>query len=1479
MSTTTFRPAPRIPAQLSPNALQIPPPETLKEATKGPWWQRAIPALMGVMMLAMIIIMFRSGGRNFSPYMMMVPLSIAMGAMGYLGVGGHGNNNMGEVDAARKDYYLRLRELRREVQGQGEAIHKLHRTNFPHPDSLSTLIGQQTMWTATGGQAAKDEDGPQLSPYLTARLGVGIVRMWPALKRADIQIPENMEPLTTIAHTQFLRNQNFIPNTPIGLSLRDHPFYSFAPNSDQEMVASLGRAMIASLAYNHSPQQLAIGIVSDPLDGGDWDWMKWLPNVQDPSRFDASGNARMAWRSLSEFAADMAPVINERGQWSSKSETANPHYVIFIDAPGTAVGLPPGIPSSGVAGMTFVILRNASEALAKDDAKFHVSAKDRLSTRQQIGAVTPDQLSILGAEVIAQKLSKYRPKGWSGDVSGLAAIEEEVSAESDDMPTYFEVLGITDINKYDPRETWRKNATGSNFRFPLGFLHDGAKNVRELVTLDIGEQTDNGSGPHGVVQGQTGSGKSFLLTGMVLTLCAMFPPDKLNLILMDFKGGATFQGFEKLPHVIASMTNLESEADMVDRAGDVIRGEIAKRMNHFKEYKDIRNYRMRSDQDPVAFPPMPDIVIIADEFQEFLTANSHYLEMFAQIGRVGRSLGMHAMLCSQTIDASLLRDMMTHLTYFISLRVNSGGISRALLGTEEASRLPGAGHGIVRYNDPRSGEHLNRFLSFNVEQRYVPPTEGAGPAVIDAEDFSVTDVVTSFTLSNDFAQNGDMSGGEDPDSEALTAARTGSGEFIPDDVKMKNVLIERISQFNEVKALELWKPTLHAPLTFADIPVEQATTTRLEFRIGDIDAPFEHTRYPWYIRPESGDDHVLVVGGAHSGRSTAVEAMIASSAMSYPARMVSWYLIDYGGTKLSEVSNMPNVGAYASNANEELIERLLGEAARLCDIRTKMFQALGVSTLDAYFAAREQTPVPDDPYGHFFLVIDNILAFLPEHDPDKTRLKLLLERGGRYGIHVVATVENEVGMIKINEYFTRRNKIYMYSDNRDATNLPLQVKNKMTAVVPSGQPGRAFDFNTQLGARVLVPQMEKIEPVGYDTLLQRNVYDHDADYSANIRRLSDTLRQSYLDAGMEEQLAPAVDTVPAVVDYDIMWTIYDQNKPVVDPDSVSATRRRQLDIQLPVAISAEDLTLVQLPQRVDRPTSPHLVLAGDPASAKTAPLRSVINSIVRQMGPDEAQIVLADSRYEFLPEKDLLEEMGYLFAFANNKTTFDDAMTGVDAVIRDRAPSLDITSKERMERSWYTGPEFYVLVDNLAMFTASGAGGFGGPRPGLDVLADLVREDAGQGLHVFVTTGAARFVATRQTNKLLVAVNETNAPTALLSGSPGEGSVFTGVKFKNRRPGEALLFEPATEIGETVQFGYARSWAEPDAAPSADLVARAAEIKATLPIWELSEAPETVSSGSSPGGFGATAVSAPTPTTTAARPDGSLGRKWGDPPV
>ena len=331
---------------------------------------------------------------------------------------------------------------------------------------------------------------------------------------------------------------------------------------------------------------------------------------------------------------------------------------------------------------------------------------------------TPDVLSYEAAEALARQLAPLRMASGGDDDEPLLANLE-----------FTDLLSLGDAASVDTQRTWRPRSQAERLRVPIGVGEDGRP-----VMLDLKEAAQEGMGPHGLCVGATGSGKSELLRTLVLGLAVTHSSETLNFVLADFKGGATFAGMAQMPHVAAVITNLADDLTLVDRMGDSIRGELNRRQEMLRDagnYANIHDYeKARAAGAPLQ--PIPSLVLVIDEFSELLTAKPDFIEMFVQIGRIGRSLGVHLLLASQRLEEGRLRGLETYLSYRIGLRTFSAAESRAALGVPDAYELPNIpGSGFLKFGT----DEMVRFKAAYVSGAYRSASARAatpgGPLPVD----------------------------------------------------------------------------------------------------------------------------------------------------------------------------------------------------------------------------------------------------------------------------------------------------------------------------------------------------------------------------------------------------------------------------------------------------------------------------------------------------------------------------------------------------------------------------------------------------------------------------------------------------------------------------------------------------------------------------------------------------------------------------
>jgi S-DNA-T family DNA segregation ATPase FtsK/SpoIIIE len=420
----------------------------------------------------------------------------------------------------------------------------------------------------------------------------------------------------------------------------------------------IARALLCQLAVMHAPDD--VHIILDSSRPEEWDWIKWLPHFR---RRDTDSVA--PWSVT--LADGVVPFNQNQGQRT---------LIVIGGEPGEV------------------------------DARVRVAGARLNMEHVATGANEEGRADRLGphlAEAIARRLAPLR------------LTEEPAGRRLGTDISLTSLLGIRDLAMLNPRESWRQRSLAETLSVPIGISSDGA------VRLDFKEAALGGYGPHGLVIGATGSGKSELLRTIVTGLALTHPPDRLAFVLVDFKGGAAFTGLQALPHVAGLITNLADDLALVDRMHAALFGEIRRRQELLRaagNLATVRDYHRKLDAGE-SLAPLPYLLLIVDEFGELLTARPDFIDLFVAVGRLGRSLGMHLLLASQQLDEGRLRGLEGHLSYRIALRTFSAAESRAVLGVPDAYELPPLpGSGYLKVGTTV----YTRFRAAVVSEPYVAAT-------------------------------------------------------------------------------------------------------------------------------------------------------------------------------------------------------------------------------------------------------------------------------------------------------------------------------------------------------------------------------------------------------------------------------------------------------------------------------------------------------------------------------------------------------------------------------------------------------------------------------------------------------------------------------------------------------------------------------------------------------------------------------------
>lgn len=1374
------RPTPEKPPVIKPENIVLSTPLSIPPPEGKPWWLIVVGVVVVGLLGGMVAMVFASGSHVFGGIGSIFPLFMMVGIMMMMfrGMGG-GQQQMSrpKLDAMRAQFMLMLDMLRETAQESADSMDANYRWFHPAPNTLAAAVGSPRMWE-------RKPDGKDLN-FGVVRVGVGMTRpevTWgePQNMPTDIEL----EPVTGKALQEFGRYQSVVYNLPKMVSLLVEPWYALV--GEREQVLGLMRAIICQLAFSHGPDHVQMIVVSSDLD--QWDWVKWLPHFGDSRRHDAAGNARMVYTSVREFAAEQAELFAGRGSFtprhaSSSAQTPTPHTVIIADVDDPQWEYV--ISAEGVDGVTFFDLTGSSmwtdiperklqfdktgviEALPRDRDTWMV-----IDDKAWFFALT-DQVSIAEAEEFAQKLAQWR----------LAEAYEEIGQRvahigARDILSYY---GIDDPGNIDFDSLWasRTDTMGrSRLRAPFGNRSDNG----ELLFLDMKSLDEGGDGPHGVMSGTTGSGKSTLVRTVIESLMLSHPPEELQFVLADLKGGSAVKPFAGVPHVSRIITDLEEDQALMERFLDALWGEIARRkaicdsagVDDAKEYNSVRA-RMRARGQDMA--PLPMLVVVIDEFYEWFRIMPTAVDVLDSIGRQGRAYWIHLMMASQTIE-SRSEKLMENMGYRLVLKARTAGAAQ-VAGVPNAVNLPAqAGLGYFR----KSLEDIIRFQAEFLWRDYFQPgvsIDGEeAPALVHSIDYIRPQLFTnSFTPlevsvggpdiepvvaqpNGEVLESDDIEGGEDEDEEGVRTPKVGT------------VIIDQLRKI-KFEPYRLWQPPLTQPVAIDDLVnrflgrpwhKEYGSACNLVFPIGIIDRPYKHDQPPWTVDTSGPGANVLILGAGGSGKTTALQTLICSAALTHTPQQVQFYCLAYSSTALTTVSRIPHVGEVAGPTDPYGVRRTVAELLALVRERKRSFLECGIASMEMFRRRKfggEAGPVPDDGFGDVYLVIDNYRALAEENEVLIEQVNVIINQGPSFGVHVVVTADRESELRPpVRSGFGSRIELRLAAVE-DAK----LVRSRFAKDVPV-KPGRGM-------VAVNYVRLDSDPQAGLHTLVARpalgstpdNVFECDSVVAA-VSRLTSAQ-------------APPVRRLPARFGVE-------QVRELASRD----TRQGVGAGGIAWAISELDLAPVYL----NFAENSHLMVTGRRECGRTTTLATIMSEIGRLYAPGassapppapgrpSAQVWLVD------PRRQLLTALGsdYVERFAYNLDGVVAMMGELAAALAGREPPPGLSAEELLSRSWWSGPEIFLIVDDIQQLPP----GFDSP---LHKAVPFVNRAADVGLHVIVTRTFGGW-SSAGSDPMLRALHQANAPLLVMDADPDEGFIRGKMKGGPLPRGRGLLMAEDTGV-------------------------------------------------------------------------------------
>jgi S-DNA-T family DNA segregation ATPase FtsK/SpoIIIE len=820
------------------------------------------------------------------------------------------------------------------------------------------------------------ERSPDDEDFLEVRLGTGRAPSNVKIKVPQEQLTLEENPLLEEAR-KLKEKHGELTGVPVV-----HPFFSSTITGlagSRDDVRQAARVILMNVAIHHSYEDVKIVCVYPENEKGEWAWVRWFPHVWNADRterFVASSRAR-----AQELLKDVAETLRRRrfegaSQDGAKRKFVPPFYFLMLadkelaEACGEEL-----LPESGKLGMAAVFAYGDIGLFPSTCQNIVECARGSRKLGRGVSvSFTPDRVSPDKLDALARAIAPVRL----------------LSSHGANMPTgltFLEGWGVRRAEEIDAPKLWRESRPMKSLAARIGVRENG-----DPFYFDVHEKS---MGPHGLVAGTTGSGKSEALTTWLLSMALSFSPLDVNFFLIDFKGDGLAGVLKELPHVAGTVGNL-SEASVIVRALRSLDGELKRRQHVFSGggVKNIQSYQEAFHKGKVS-EPMAYLLIVIDEFAEMRTQFPELADQFISVARTGRSLGVYLTLTMQSPGGVVKGQVESNLNFRIVLRTSGSGESKEALGTPDAAAISKRTPGRAWV---RSGEIYELVQTFYSAAPYNPTSGTSTPTakirVVAENGERILPEVYEKTVK---AKGADDTEGAAVARYILETAKNEGGLFarpvwtqpLPEKVFLSSLLAGR-----EAFANGAWR----------------SRSDGFSVAVGLVDDPENQTQYPLTL-DFAGEGHHILYGAPSSGKTFFLQTVLMSAATLYTPEQVQFLVLDFGSWGMKIFENLPHTLLVADANDADKVRKAEEYLLSELDSRKRRFAEQGVGTLDAY---REIT---GEKMPALLVAVDNMASLYGMYPDLLDSLIDVAREGGGLGVYLLLTAGSPSGfMFRIAQY-------------------------------------------------------------------------------------------------------------------------------------------------------------------------------------------------------------------------------------------------------------------------------------------------------------------------------------------------------------------------------------------------------------------------------------------------------------------------------
>ena len=954
--------SPRIIYRSSEDKILINPPGAEPQKPSDELLKLIIPPLIMVG-VTLLITIFQPRGLYIIATVSMSVVSVIFSVQGFF-------KNRKKYKEDKKErvelYHLYLKDKAKDLEQLSRKQREGMFYHFPAIEDLTKMVKRY--------DSRIYEKTPLHFDFLAYRLGLGKVPTSYELKYGQEERSGKKDALEEEGYALFQAHQK-IDNLPIVASLNRGPVGYVGP---RPIVLEQLQLLVAQLAVFHSYHDLTIIPIIPEEEKESWDWMRWLPHatLQDMNVRSFVYNQRTRDQVLNSLNQILKlRKAQKEEEKANDTKIFHPHYVVLITDE------------------TLILDHVIMEFFREDPTELGCSiiyVADVLSSLSEniqtvISIKDRNQGQLLLQEGVLRELDfqlDHFPEGYDKEAisRGLAPLKhiQQLKSSIPDSVTFLEMYQAETFNDLKVLSRWESHAPYQSLAVPIGL-----RGKDDLVYLNLHEKAH---GPHGLIAGTTGSGKSETIQSYILSLAVNFHPHDVAFLLIDYKGGGMANLFKDLPHLLGTITNLDGAQSM--RALASINAEIHRRERLFGQYgvNHINQYQKKFKLGE-ATEPLPHLFLISDEFAELKVNQPDFIKELVSIARVGRSLGVHLILATQKPSGVVDDQIWSNSRFKLALKVADRGDSMEMLRTADAAEITQTGRAYLQVGN---NEVYELFQTAWSGADYQPEKDQLG-----IEDHTIY-------LINELGQyevlNQDLSG--------LDMA-----EEIKEVPTELDVIVQEINHLHQQEGIaavaQPWLPPLKERITLDEldkvVPIEAwQKRTAPSVLIGVADIPQAQKQEAVAI-DLSKDGNILLYGSPGTGKTTFLQTAAMDLARKQSPENLTMYLLDFGTNGLAPLTQLPHVADSLLLDQTEKIQKFIRIINRELDRRKKLLSEHGVGTIALY---REVTGKQEPT---MVILMDSYESMKDEpYETDLFKLFMRISREGlSIGVHLIITASRQ----------------------------------------------------------------------------------------------------------------------------------------------------------------------------------------------------------------------------------------------------------------------------------------------------------------------------------------------------------------------------------------------------------------------------------------------------------------------------------------